>query len=623
MKLTFRDYIKSILVTGYLIGAAIIGFYIGYALFNISLLPDKNEMFRITNNLTVFLVFLICLVFTAGVVYLAYMSINHLSKITKFISKTNFIKAKTFLQLMMHNYRKQPLIYILITSILLITVFKLSLIGTGFLAFPDEIRYCQSGIALHYFSELKISSAIKVFFSTQGRPADALLNIIPIAVQSVTSQLFNLNCYESSNSYPLFIFNFIIYCLILIIHYKFSKLLLKSCFLALMSVLLFSILTNSYIYLRHALPYDKSLLVYYVILYNVALYTENNSLSSMKAFIIGVCSFLGFLIYPGYFPLLFVGLFILFFNNISNQEVFKKLVYSSYYILGSITCLYIFEKIARIVGKSYILDSIGLSKTITQGSYEESFSYILKYLFEVEGLTGIILLISLPLFCFIMIYQIKHKPFKQYSLIMLLSISLIGMFLSYASAGYFLHKVVFYGRLLHQYFPFICIFAIYSINELLIKLTRKNELILITISIIFIVNFGFNLLNYNSLAYPRDIYWQLVKANKLNYAGNCFEYDDRWPVMPKRNDSINYDIREKRINTIQYIILDGNFINASIYLVKDLNEYHMFNPNDNYHLLESKPSFMNFKAYQYDSGANMIDRHSMDKNSIKINIFSK
>ena len=267
------------------------------------------------------------------------------------------------------------------------------------------------------------------------------------------------------------------------------------------------------------------------------------------------------------------------------------------------------------------MDAIGLSKTITQGSYEESFVYILKYLFEVEGLTGIILLISLPIFCFIMVYQIKNKPFKQYSLIMLLSIALIGMYLTYASAGYFFHKVVFYGRLLHQYFPFICIFSIYSINELLIKITRKNELILIIISIIFIVNFGFNFINYNSFSYPRDICWQLVKANKLNYVGNCFEYDDRWPVMPKGKELIYYDIRGKRINSIQYIILDGNSFNGPIYLVNDLTKYHIFNPNDNYHLLESKPSFMNFKAYQYDSGANMIDRHYMDKNVYKLIYF--
>ena len=110
------------------------------------------------------------------------------------------------------------------------------------------------------------------------------------------------------------------------IHFKFSNLLLKSCFLALISVVLFSTLTNSYLYLRHALPYDMSLLIFYVIIYKIVIYTEENSLSFKKSLLIGICSFFGFLVYPGYFPLFFVGLFILFFNNISNQDLFKKFI---------------------------------------------------------------------------------------------------------------------------------------------------------------------------------------------------------------------------------------------------------------------------------------------------------
>ena len=88
------------------------------------------------------------------------------------------------------------------------------------------MRYCQSGRALQHLSELKIGAAIKDIFSTQGRPADAVIKIIPNAIQYVTAHIFSLNSYESKNSYPLFIFNFIIYCFILIIHFKFSYLLL-------------------------------------------------------------------------------------------------------------------------------------------------------------------------------------------------------------------------------------------------------------------------------------------------------------------------------------------------------------------------------------------------------------
>ena len=61
-------------------------------------------------------------------------------------------------------------------------------------------------MALQYLSELKIRAAIKAIFLTQGRPADAIFKFIPITIQYVTAHIFNLNYYESKNSYPLFIY---------------------------------------------------------------------------------------------------------------------------------------------------------------------------------------------------------------------------------------------------------------------------------------------------------------------------------------------------------------------------------------------------------------------------------
>ena len=116
---------------------------------------------------------------------------------------------------------------------------------------------------------------------------------------------------------------------------------------------------------------------------------------------------------------------------------------------------------------------------------------------------------------------------------------------------------------------------------------------------------------------------QSDKANNLNDVDKIFEYDDRWPVMPKGKELIYSDIHGKRISSYYNIILIGGNFNGSIYLVNDLTKNYIFNPNDNYHLLESKRSFMNFKAYQYDSGASMIDRNNTPKNSVQINIFSK
>jgi len=349
----------------YLIFVACIGLMVSYSLIRIPSLPAQNDLFRITNRLTAIVWVVICLTFTPGLVYLAYISISYLKE--KFIIKTILVKGKSILQIIWHNYRKQPLNYLLITIVVLITLIKLNLIGTGFLAIYDEIRYCQSGKAVQNLLELKIRPAIRAIYFTQGRPVDAILKLIPITIQYITANIYKLNWYESDNSYPLFFYNFIIYCIIIYIHFKMSKLLLNDSFLSLISVLIFCTVTNSYLYLRHALPYDMSLLIFYLVIYKIVIYTNENSLSFKKSLITGICSFMGYLVYPGYFSLFMVSLFIFLFNNISKKDIIKRLYYSGYYVLGSILCLFICEKIARRVGTSYILDAKGLSKTITQG----------------------------------------------------------------------------------------------------------------------------------------------------------------------------------------------------------------------------------------------------------------
>jgi hypothetical protein len=537
----------------------------------------------------------------------------------RFNKKTFLIEGKDKILVLLNCYRNQPLKYFLITSIVLLTVIKLSLIGTGFLAFPDEFRYAFSRQALRDLSELKIRPAINDIFSTQARPADVILKTIPNAIQFVTAKIFKLNYYESNNSYPLFIFNFFIYCFILIVHFKFSKLVLKDSFLALISVVLFSSLTNSYLYLRHALAFDTSLLIFYLIIYRTVKYTEEDGLSFRKCFLLGFFSFFGYLVYPGYFPLFIVGLFLIFFNNLTKKDFIKKIYYSGYYFFGGIFCLIIFEIMSRLGGRSYILDALIASRVVTQGSSEESFTFIIKYLFAVEGLTGIILIISLTLFCFIILNQIISKTFRQHSLIMLLGIVIIGLFLAYAGVGYFLSNLILMGRSLHQYFPFICIFSLFSINKILIKITSKNELILFIISIVFMINFGVNFIHYNSFSYPRDIAWKLSKTINLEDIENVCEYDDSWSVMPSKNEYTNSDIHTI-INSQFHNILVTNC--CYIYPVNDLTKYHLFYPKDNYTLMESKPHFINFKPYQYE-GYSIVERHNIDKINLQIKLFSK
>ncbi|MES2287028.1 MAG: hypothetical protein V4547_15155 [Bacteroidota bacterium] len=533
---------------------------------------------------------------------------------------TFFIKIKLKLQALAYCFSKQPLKYLVITSIVLITVIKLNLMGSGFLTFPDEFRFFAAEQTLHDLSELKIGEAMTDIFSTKSKPGDVILSTIPNAIQQLTSYIFNLYTYESNNSYPLFIFNFIIYCFILIVHYKVSKLVLKDNFLALLSVLLYSSLTNSYLYLRHVLAYDTSLLIFYLIIYKIFKYTKEDKLSFKISVLIGIGSFFGYLVYPGYFPLFFLGLFLLFFNNLTKKNVFNKIYHSFYYILGSIYCLLIFEGMSRLGGVSYISDALHASSIVNQGSSEESYTFIIKYLFEVEWVTGIILIICIPLFCLIMLNQIRNKTFQQNSLIMLLGIGVFGLYLAYASVGYFFNTLYLMGRSLHQYVPFICLFSLFSINMLLIKITKKKDLVLFMISLVFILNFGTNFIHYSSFSYPRDVYWKLNETTNLSNIENICEYVNGWSVSPDQTEIIDYSKFPVKAKTQPDTFVVTNC--CFFYPVNDLTLYHKYTPDDSCKLIETKTHWLNFKAYQYE-GINITERQIIDKINFQIKIFSK
>src|SRR5690606_3131693 len=152
------------------------------------------------------------------------------------------------------------------------------------------------------------------------------------------------------------------------------------------------------------------------------------------------------------------------FNNLSKNVLLNRSFHAGNYLLGSLLCLLIVEAISRLVGLSYISDALRLSTTITQGSYEESFTFIVKYLIQVEVATGLLLLIGLGLFSFVLINSIRRDSPRPHPSILLLGITLISVYLAYAAAGFFFNTMVTYGRLLHQYFPFICILSIFSFN---------------------------------------------------------------------------------------------------------------------------------------------------------------
>ena len=504
---------------------------------------------------------------------------------------------------MIKSYSNKILLFVIV----LISLYKLTLIGQGFKVFPDEERYSQTGLFLKNLSENEPFLAVQSLFSTQGRPGEVLTKTIPMFCQVVTSKILGLEILEPDNSFPLFIFNFIICGLILIVHYRFSKLFLKDKFLSLFSVLFYSCLIASFISLRHADPYDVSFLILYFIFYKIIKNYLDNAIKNLQLVYLGFFAFFGYLNYPGYILLyltIVIVCFCLLLQKLSFVQSFKKLLLFG---LGNFICLSIFEFLSWTVHKSYIGDAVTLSKTIIQGSFEECYTFMFKYLLEVEGLLGFLLIIGL----FLMTICLFKKTSS--SILKTLFIVSVFVFLSYASLGFFMHKVVIYARLLRQFIPFLVLFFVFSLNELL-KSNNQKKVVLWAITTVCVFSFIKEINEYKSYFYAKDVVWQLYKKHKTKNFEQQYEYPNVYS-----SDLYYFNKRTKNYavvaNTKMILVNFGLY-----YPFDDIKKYKVYKNTNNQKLILSLKNFVQYKAYLFE-GFNIIERDNMNKSNLDLKVY--
>jgi hypothetical protein len=511
--------------------------------------------------------------------------------------------------------------YALLVAIILMTLSKLTLMGSGFFAFHDEFRYLEAGKALQNLTDFEFQSSAKSLFSATGRPGEVLVKTLPTALQVASAKILGLEVYEPSNSLPLFAFNFVIYGFILLFLYKLSFSLLKNRNLSLLSLLIYSSLTNSHIYLRHALPYDTSLLLFLIILHRIVVHTEEERSDFLPIFYLGFLGFFSYLVYPGYILLYLTTASLLFFYKIdANNYKAKSLMITSYF-LGSVTCLTAFEALSRFAGTSYLRTALRISSKITEGAFNETLVFMLKYLTQVESAMGFLLILGILLTTIVVTKRFAARQYRSHELPILLFLSLTSLYLAYAGSGYFFQKVVLYGRLLHQFVPFLCIYFVYAIHSMLRSPALKNATIL-TASLIAVVNYAVSLAEYLTYTYPRDIASELIQGNPSAAFEFPCEYENNWSAL-KRITSKEADIlksSEEFTDSQRNKLIIVN--NCFFHPVDDPSKYHPYEPTSTQNLIRSEKHFMSFKAYQFE-GYRPVERDLVDKLGLKIKIYSE
>jgi len=491
-------------------------------------------------------------------------------------------------------------------------LYKLILINAGFLTEPDEYRYMWSWQLLKKLHDGEFLPALQSVFSADARPGAVLIHTIPAVLQFPFAEIMGYEIFETRSFAVVFVYNLVIHILVLWVFYKILLLIFYDKNSALFGVLIFSVSVNHYAYLRHIYPYNESLLIFLFLIYRFTDRLLNRKkIRPADAFIWGALAFAGILIYPAYY-LSFIGVYLFFLwmiyrrKKLSND--FLKINFA--YFSGAVTVLFLTEIISGIAGISYIDHALKLSGTVSQGSYKESFSFAIKYLFEVEKFTGLLLITGMLFFVIIMFIK-KRPATPRDEIIKFLSVSFFIAYLIHAVLGYFFSVMTMYGRILHQFIWVIILVSIYALRQVE---KEKRIYLIYFFSVLIFVQFLWQIHHYTRFSYPKDVYWKYLKSYPASRIIEISEYEKAGSNIPPLEVNLytNYDIRDT------VILVNGFYF----YPFDDSSKWHSYTPPPGYELIFKNLHFINFKAYQYEGYA-IEERRLIDSIRPVIRMYKK
>jgi hypothetical protein len=404
-----------------------------------------------------------------------------------------------------------------------VTLVRLSLVGKGTMAFIDERRYITAMLGLRELCAGHGLAFLQAIHSMGARPGDGLWRAIPGLGQAALLLGFGLNPNAPPSLQVPQVFNVLVISLNALLLYKIYRRFF-SVGLALLGVAFYSSLVNTNVYLRHLLPYDHALFFFLWALWALLSAPENGLLRRYA--LVGLLAGVSHAVYPGYFmgPVLLtaVGTVRLLASPIELLS-FRRFAPVVGLLASLLAVLAFFELTALASGTSYIASSRYIAGTITQGSFAEGFSFIGRYYWAVEKGVGVGLL---GLFGWGLLVCGRGWPVslpgKSSEVLIARNTLVIGAFAAWFGYACFAtvgHKLVFYGRILHFFAPFVVLGALVALQFMASRLPLSRVLLAtgLAISALTFADFAWA---YCQVEYPCDIVYQHNILDNRQIAGS-------------------------------------------------------------------------------------------------------
>lgn len=386
--------------------------------------------------------------------------------------------------------RKQ--LFFFVGAIVLLLVGRIMLAGNGYLDDQDELLYLW--MSDHFQESTRLSFWIGGVTQMQGQPPEMLIRGLQYWSLLPVAQALGKQPLHPDVLYFIGLYNILTSVLILYVFFCICRKLLFSVEHAILGMFLLGTLVNFNIYTRHILPYDYALL-FHLLALNLLLRKEANVRDVLLA---GSLSAIALTWYMGEF--VFVGIngaFLVFLSWQNRPRLLKN-----FFLFGGpfVLLVLFYELCMQWAGQSYLSFIASYSTTVYMASFDEGFTYLFIYFWQVEKWWGMLLVI-------IAFFGIARTVFDRKAIPnvkALLSIAIVA-YITYGAYVYFGHKMVFHGRILHIYFPFVIIGVLVMLQQL------KRGLASISIPLLFIgalVNYYFIIQDFNQIGYPRNFIYQ-------------------------------------------------------------------------------------------------------------------
>lgn len=392
--------------------------------------------------------------------------------------------------------------------------YRLLLIQSGQLYWPDEYRYLH---APHLLDELRkgdlVSALYWVFGSGATRigvaaaPTYVFLSSIPAAFQGIANVFLGLQPDD-----PWFyripgVANVIVSLVIALLFYQIAWRLTSERGLALLGAFVYGLLANTNVYVRHLFSYDLALLLFLTALVVLMEGAAASRLTLRYPFAIaGFLAGAGMTTYPGYNPFVVILLGVIL---ASHWGEWKR---TATFLAGIASVFCVWEVVARAGGFSFIESLRQFSRLYNpgsvQGSTAESYVFLARYLWNVEGAAGVLLLALFA--CFLGMAIIGKFGRDETALIGTAAV----VFLAFATFSVVSNRVALYGRLLHMYLPFLVLGSVLAIRHWAIPPARKAAAALLVAA--SVVSFVPTAASASAIRFPKDVEREL----RVSFPGN-------------------------------------------------------------------------------------------------------